>query len=411
VAAIRSGDPAGVLATVRATSGPVRYLLGGVFINQLGAFVQTFIVLYLTVHGFSLGQAGIALTAYSAGATLGTLLGGELTHRIGPRSTITGAMTASALVVGSVPWLSNPSMFIYLVAAVAVAGLATQCYRPAAAVLLSELVPDEHRVMSFSMMRIAMNTGAALGPLIAAGLILVDWNLLFWFDSVTALAYAMMARFLLPAATAPREAQAAEGDRRSAYAILVRDGRYLLYLTSVLLGAGVYVQYTAALPLKIASEGLPTALYSIVLAESSLILILLELKITTYVRHWPGHLVGAAGTALVGLGVAGYGVVTHSPVMIVLSTVVFVLGVMISGPTMFAYPATFPVAVRARYVGTQYAMFGLGSALGPTLGVLAWQGLANGAFLVFGLVNVVAAICALVGMRASRSRSEAAALA
>lgn len=401
--ATRADGPAGVLATLRSTPAPVRYLLGGVFINQMGAFVQTFIVLYLTVRGFSLGHAGIALTAYSVGATLGTLLGGELTHRVGPRATITGAMTASALIVGSVPWLGRPALFGYLVVAVAMAGLATQCYRPAAAVLLSEVVPEEHQVMSFSMMRIALNSGAALGPLIAAGLVLVDWNLLFWFDAVTALAYAVMARWLLPATPPPREVQAETGDRRSAYAVLVRDGRYLLYLMSVLLGAAVYVQYTAALPLKIIAEGNSTALYSIVLAESSLILILCELKITTYVRHWPPHLVGAAGTALVGLGVAGYGLVTHSSVAIILCTVVFVFGVMVSGPVMFAYPATFPVAIRARYVGTQHAMFGLGSALGPTLGVLTWQALANGAFLAFGMVNVIAAACALVGMRASRA--------
>lgn len=130
--ATRADNAPGVFATLRATPASVRYLLGGVFINQMGTFVQTFIVLYLTVRGFSLGYAGITLTAYSVGAMFGTLLGGELTHRIGPRATITGAMGASALIVGSVPMLSRPALFGYLVVAVAVAGLATQCYRPAA---------------------------------------------------------------------------------------------------------------------------------------------------------------------------------------------------------------------------------------------------------------------------------------
>jgi MFS family permease len=399
----RGDDAAGVFATLRATPSSVRYLLGGVFINQMGAFVQTFIVLYLVVNGFSVGQAGITLTAFSVGAVFGTLLGGELTHRIGPRATITGTMAVSALIVGSVPTLSSPALFKYLVIAVAMAGLTTQCYRPAAAVLLSEVMPEEHRVMSFSMMRIALNSGATLGPLIAAGLILVDWNLLFYFNAVTALAYAVLARSLLPATPAPRDTQAVAGDRHSAYALLLRDGKYLLFLMSVLLGAAVYVQYIVALPLKIAAEGHPTALYSIVLAESSLILILCELKITTYVRYWPAHLVGAGGTALVGVGVAGYGLITQSGTLILLSTVVFVFGVMVSGPTMFAHPAKFPLQVRARYIGAQHAMFGLGSAIGPALGVLVWQALANSAFLLFGLLNVIAAACALVGMRESRS--------
>src|SRR5437660_121448 len=132
--ATKADTRAGVFATLRATPISVRYLLGGVLINQMGAFVQTFLVLYLAVRGFSLGQAGIALTAYSVGAVSGTLLGGELTHRIGPRATIAGAMATSALILGFVPWLSDPGRFGLLLAAIAVAGLATQSYRPAAPV-------------------------------------------------------------------------------------------------------------------------------------------------------------------------------------------------------------------------------------------------------------------------------------
>jgi MFS family permease len=395
------GHPsAGVFATLRATPTPVRYLLAGVLVNQLGAFMQTFLVLYLSVRGFSLGHAGAALTAYSVGAVGGTLLGGELTHRMGPRTTIVGAMTASALVVGSVPWLSRPALFGVLLLAVALAGLVTQAYRPAAAVMLSDLMPEEHRVMAFSMMRIALNIGAALGPLIAAGLILLDWNLLYWLDAATALAYAALALTLLPDTPTP-QAVAAESaeDKRTGYAALLHDGRYLLFLASVLLGSAIYVQYIVALPLKITAEGHPTALYSAVLATSSLTLILCELKITSYVQHWPAYIPGAIGSVLVGLGLTGYGLSSSSSILIILSTIVFVFGVMVSGPTMFAYPAKFPAAVKARYIGAQQAMFGLGSALGPILGVLAWGALANGVWLACGVLGVLAALCALLGMR------------
>jgi MFS family permease len=389
----------GVFATLRATPISVRYLLGGVLINQMGAFVQTFLVLYLAVRGFSVGQAGLALTAYAVGGVSGTLLGGELTHRIGPRTTIAASMTTSALILGFVPWLSDPARFGFLLAAVALGGLATQSYRPAAAVLLSDLMPEEHRVMAFSMMRIALNIGAALGPLIAAGLILVNWNLLFWCDAITALAFAVLAFRLLPNTPAPREEEKPIEDKRSAYAALVHDGRYLLFLASVLLGSMIYVQYTVALPLKIRADGHPAALYSAVLATSSLILILCELKITSYVKHRRPYVVGAAGTALMGLGLAGYGLATHSGVLIIFSTVVFVSGLMVSGPTMFAHPAKFPAAVKARYIGAHQATFGLGLTLGPTFGVLAWEALGNGVWLVCGVVGVIAALCALEGMR------------
>jgi MFS family permease len=178
----------------------------------------------------------------------------------------------------------------------------------------------------------------------------------------------------------------------------VRDGRYLVFLGAVLLATVIYVQYLVALPLKITGEGHPAALYSIVLTTASVILVLAELKITSYVRKWVPRVAVAGGTVVMGLGAIGYALGSNA-VVIVVCTAVFVLGVMISGPTAFAYPATFPAAVRARYLGAHQATFGLGSALGPTLGVLAWGALGNGVWLLCGVLALVSGWFALVGMR------------
>jgi hypothetical protein len=256
------------------------------------------------------------------------------------------------------------------------------------------------------MMRIALNLGAALSPLIAAGLILLNWDLLLWFDAATALIYATLARWLLPNVRVEREtpdaAAPAKTGSRAAYGILLRDGRFWLFLASVMIGTVIYVQYTIALPLKISADGYSTGLYSAVLVTASAVLILCELKITTYVIRWPGYVAATAGTVLMGLGVAGFGVSGGSAVALVACTVVFVFGIMINGPTMFAYPATFPAPVRARYVSAHQASFGLGMAVGPLFGVAAWVGLGNGVWWLCGGLGLIAALCALLGMKAPR---------
>ncbi|WP_068067741.1 MFS transporter [Nocardia xishanensis] len=396
--AIRTDSRTGVFAALRQTPRPVVYLLIGVLVNQLGAFVQTFLVLYLTHREFSVGQAGLALTAYSAGAVFGTMLGGELTHRLGPRSTIIAAMTGSAALLTVIPLLATPGRFAALLVAVGAAGLVTQSYRPAAALLLGDLMPEEHRVMGFSMMRIALNAGAALAPLIAAAVILIDWNLLLWLDAASALTYAVLALLLLPNVATVRDAPEPTGER-TGYGVILRDRRYHLFLASVLVGSIIYVQYTVALPLNITADGHSTGLYSAVLVTASVVLILCELKITSYVKHLRPPLVGAVGTAIMGLGVAGYSFAGHGAAPILLATVVFVLGVMINGPTMFAYPSTFPAPVKARYIGTHQATFGLGMALGPTLGVLAWERLGTGIWPLCGALGLFAAWCAYAGIR------------
>ncbi|WP_329412239.1 MFS transporter [Nocardia vinacea] len=393
-----SGRP-GVVATIRETSPAVRYLLVGVMVNQLGAFVHPFLLLYLMHRGFAVGQAGVALTIYSVGAIVGTVVGGELTHRIGARATIVGAMTGSALMLALIPLVSGDGLSAPLACAVAFAGLAAQCYRPAAAIMLNELMPDEYRLMAFSMLRIALNTGAALGPLIAGVVILVDWNLLFWIDALTASMCGLLALLRLPYIRAARHIEDAASQQESAYRLLLRDRGYRMFLLATLVGAVIWVQYLVALPLTIAAAGYSPAFYSAVLMIGSGVLVVTELKITSYVKLWQPNIAGAVGTAILGLGFTGFLLAGYGFALIVACTVVLVFGMMIQGPTMFAHPATFPAAVKARYVGAHQAIHGVGLALGPLLGVAGWEAIGQGIWPLCGLLGLVAAWCAYIGMR------------
>lgn len=405
--------PVRVFDALKATPTPVRYLLGGVLVNQLGAFVQTFLVLYLTYRGASVSVAGLSLVAYSIGSVFGTMLGAEITHRFGPRATIMAAMGASAPLVASISWLSGPGMLWALLVVVGLAGLFTQAYRPAAAVMLSDLMPERYQVMAFSMMRIALNIGAALAPLIAALVILVDWDLLFWIDGGTALVYALLAFALLPkkavegeaeqgaeAAAAPEAAasgQAAGG--RSAYATMLRDRKYMLFLGAILLGSLTYAQGHIALPLELAEDDYPTSFYSTVLTVSSVVLITCELKITAYLSRLPKHVRVITGHLVEAVGLAVYGLTSRSGAFTITGAVLVVCGIMIAAPSMFAHPATFPAAVKARYIGTMQAVGGAASALAPLFGVFLWTRLGGGFWLLCGVVTAVAGLLALAGVK------------
>ncbi|MFD7642738.1 MFS transporter [Kitasatospora sp. NPDC059795] len=403
--------PIGVLDTLRATPTTVRYLLGGVLVNQLGAFVQTFLVLYLTHRGMSDGTAGFALGAYSLGTVFGTVLGGEITHRLGPRTAILVAMVGSAPLVAVLPLLARPGLLAPLLVAVALAGLFAQAYRPAASVLLSDLMPERHQVMAFSMMRIALNTGAALAPLIAAAVILLDWDLLFWLDGATTLVYALLAYWLLPRHAVPESAPQEPAERRAtgraAYAAMLRDRAYLAYLAAVMLGTVAYVQSSISLPLEIVHDHYPTWLYSAVLTASSLVLITCELKITAYITRIPTYLAVGVGHLVNSIGLAAYGLAVHSGAFVLFGAVLAVSGLMIAGPSMFAHPATFPGESKARYLATMQAAAGLASAVGPLFGVWAWTHLHAGFWVLMAVVNGLAGVLAVLGIRHRAQRTAA----
>ncbi|MEU3573205.1 MFS transporter, partial [Kitasatospora sp. NPDC036755] len=295
-AARRPAD--GALAVLRAAPRPVRYVLAGVLVNQLGAFVQSFLVLYLLHQGFTEQQGGIALGCYSVGAVAGSLAGGELTRRLGPRRTIVLSMFGSALLVVSISLVGRPSAFPLLLAVTVLAGLAAQTYRPAAGSLLSDLTPADRQVMVMSLFRIAMNTGGTLGPLLASWLLLIDWNLLFWANGVAAACYGVIALLLLPRTTAagrPADVPQAGAEPTAGYRALLGDGRFVLYLTAMGFSALIYAQYFAVLPLKLTEDGHSTVLYSAVLTISGAMVVGCELFVTKYVQRWRAGTAGGVG--------------------------------------------------------------------------------------------------------------------
>lgn len=391
----------GVFATLRATPPGVRYLLGGVVINMMGAFIQPFLVLYLVHKGLPTAQAGLALGLYSLGATAGLTLGGDLTHRLGSRTTIALSMATTALLVITIPLLTSMDRYVLLLVVVTAAGAATQTYRPAAGTLLSDLMPEEHRVMSFSMFRIALNIGAAAGSLMAALLMSLNWDFLFWFNGVTALTYSALAISMLPEPSVSHDQPApaaAAGRSRSGYWVVFRDFRFMVYLASTFLSALVYIQFYSVLPLKVTADGHPTTLYNALLVLSSTLLIGCELKITTYTRRWPARLAVGLGSTILALGFVAFGIPGRSAAAVVAGTVIFAFGVMVSGPTRFAWPAKKPADVKGRYIGASQAAFALGQSIGPGVGTLLWGRLGNWIWDVWWMVALFSALFAVIGM-------------
>src|SRR5262249_1317664 len=163
------------------------------------------------------------------------------------------------------------------------------------------------------------------------------------------------------------------------------DRRYTRYLLAMLVNATVYVQYLATLPLAVRGAGLGVGVYSALVALNGAIVITCELLVTRVVQRWPARLVVAVAFVLLGGGLACYAL-PWGVAAFVTGPRIWSLAGIVGGPTMFAYPAqAAPEALRGRSLGSAHAMFGLGSAIGPVLGVAAWEAFGRGVWLACGL--------------------------
>ncbi|MFD2120850.1 MFS transporter, partial [Streptomyces cirratus] len=143
--------------------------------------------------------------------------------------------------------------------------------------------------------------------------------------------------------------------------------------------------------------------YTFAVALNGLIVIAFELLVTKVSQRWPLKITVGLGFALVGAGVACYGL-PIGPAAVVIGTLVWSLGEILGGPAVFAYPAgAGPEPLRSRYIGSFQFMFGLGSALGPMAGT--WLFLQFGALVwpLVGACSLLATACGLVAVRDRRS--------
>ncbi|MFJ8744850.1 MFS transporter [Embleya sp. NPDC127516] len=407
-------DKAAVVATFRQASLPAKTLLAGAFVNRLGAFLNIFLVLFLTSQGYSDGQAAFALGVYGGGAIVGVLLGGALSIRLGARNASVLSMVGASVPLAAILYL--PSFGLILVA-VALVSLAGQLYRPASATLLSDLTPANRQVMIFAMYRFGLNLGATVAPLFGFALYNLagrSYALVFWVEATIALIYATIAWLTLPprsaepgaagapaAAGADGEESAREADRigRGGYRAMLRDRRYMLYLTAIFFFGVVYVQYLSTLPLDVKDSGVAIFWYTLAVSLNGFIVISFELLVTKYAQAWSQRLTMAWALVLVGVGVAVYGL-PLGPAVILLGTLIWSVGEILGGPATTAYPVVAgPAHLKSHYIGGFHFAWSLGAAVGPVVGGWLFIRFGHQVWPVLTVGSVLSIVLVLVSVR------------
>jgi MFS family permease len=403
----KPAESAKIWQTFRESPLAVKAIIAGIFVNRVGGFLNIFLVLYLVSKGYSAQRAALGLGVYGAGAMVGVLIGGAAAARLGARNASVLSMGSSAVLIASLLYLPN---YALLLLAVALASAIGQLYRPASTALLSHLTPENRQVMIFAMYRFGLNVGTMAAPLIGFGLYNLghkQYTLLFWGEALVALAYAVLALVALPAhdpVPAEAEGEAPSDSASGGYRAMLRDHRYTLYLVATLLNAVIYVQYLSTLPLDIHAQGVKIFWYTLAVSLNGFMVIAFELLVTKISQRWPVRVSVGIAFALVGTGVAVYGL-PLTPAVILIGTMIWTLAEIVGAPAAFAYPAfAGPARLKAQYIGAFQFMFGLGSAIGPVMGGELFGVLGHRVWPVLAGVSAVAIVFVLAGIRRQRER-------
>ena len=345
-------------------------LYTGTLINRFGGFVLVFLILYLTRSGYSAAQAGVAVGAYGIGAILASLIGGFLADRIGRRGTIALSMLTAAVAILA---LERARSFTAILVFTAFTGLTAEAYRPAASALLGDLVEPARRVTAFAWYRLAINVGAALGPIAGGWIAERSFRWLFWGDALTCALYGLLALVALPptrvlGAAHPADSTAAAHGEVKASPSWLSDPRFARFLLASMLTAVVYTQMHSTFPLQVLARGWSDLTYGMLIGLNGLVVLALELPIASVTQRLPRRPTIAFAFVLYGIGFGLTGVA--STVWLLGGTVViWTLGEIIGAPVASAYVTELaPPAMRGRYQGAWGMTFAIGYVLGPVLG-------------------------------------------
>jgi len=376
---------AGLRESLRALPRGAWILFFGTFLNKFGTFVLPFLAIYMTNLGYTATQAGLAIGAYGVGTLGACLLGGHLADRLGRRKTIVLSMFAGAAAMLCLSQVHNLTLIVLFAALV---GLTGELYRPASSALLADLVPPGQRVTAFAAYRMAFNAGWAFGPATAGLLAKHSFLWLFVGDAATSLLYGLVAWLALPSGL---RGTRTENSLLETFRVVREDKRFLQVLCAALAVGLVFVQVFSTMSLQITQSGFSASTYGLVISLNGVLVVLCELPLTTITKRFPARRVMALGYLLIGVGFTS-NVIERTLPLLVLTTVMFTLGEMISMPIGGAYVADLaPAHQRGLYMGTYGMVWAVAFVCGPSLGMLVFSASPILLWTLCGVLGLLAA--------------------
>lgn len=340
-------------------------------VNRCGTMVVPFMTLYLTESkNISIGKAGLVMALFGAGAVCGGYIGGRLSDRIGfyPVQLVTlaggGVMFLILGQIDSYPLICLTTFILSII---------NESFRPANSAAVAHYSQEHNRTRSFSLNRLAINLGWALGGSLGGIIAARNYHLLFWIDGFTNIGAAILLwLFLSPAknkSVTPQKHESAHINHTSAY----KDKQYMVFIFLSMLFAYCFFQLFSTLPVFYKKVlHLNESFIGATMALNGLLIALFEMVIVFKLegrKHSLQYIF--YGVLLVGVSFGIYNALILPALLAIIAMVLATIGEVLSMPFMNSYwISRSRPENRGQYAGLYTISWSLAQVLGPGTG--AW---------------------------------------
>ncbi|MEM7052011.1 MAG: MFS transporter [Acidobacteriota bacterium] len=345
------------------------------FINRTGTMVLPFLVLYLTAErDFSTGYAGLMLSLYGIGSTLGTLAGGWLSDRIDPVRFQIASLTAAGGLFTLLGLLRDATAIALCILAVS---FAVESFRPANSLTLARLSAADGKIQAFALRRLALNFGMTFGAAIGGFVAARSYAWIFPVDGATCLLATVPLWLWLrrrggssATSVVTAETTIAPNNRRTP----LRDRPFLVLIGLTALLAIILFQLWSSYPLALTDRyGLEEDRIGLLMAINTLLIVALEMALAQLLKRRSPLRVAAAGALFLGVGV-GLTAWGSTFAFAAAAVVVWTVGEMLCFPFLEGFVAQRAEGPRAgRYMGLFASTFSFAFILAPAIGTMVFE--------------------------------------
>ncbi|MFH9860067.1 MDR family MFS transporter [Streptomyces sp. NPDC017202] len=369
------------------------WLWTSTLVNRLGAFVATFMALYLTLdRGYSASYAGLVAALHGLGGVVSSLGGGVMADRLGRRPTMLVAQTATGLSVAALGFVHHP----LAIAGVAfLVGMASNASRPAVQAMMADIVRPEDRVRAFSLNYWAINLGFAISSMGAGFIAEFSYLAGFLIEAGMTLACAIVVFLKLPESRPEQRGTGGKGgggapEEAVGLGTVLRDRRFMGVVGLSFLVAFIFQQGAIGLPVAMGAAGFTPADYGMAIAVNGVLIVVLQIPVTRFIQYRdPGRLL-VVSSVLAGYGF-GLTAFAGSVGVFALTVCVWTLAEIVNAPTQTGLVVRLsPVHGRGRYQGMYTMSWAVASLVAPLMsGVVIDR---YGAEWLWGLCAVVGTV-------------------
>lgn len=367
------------------------WLWTSTLVNRLGAFVATFMALYLTIdRGYSASYAGLVASLHGLGGVVSSLGGGVMADRLGRRPTLLIAQSSTAVSVALLGFVHDP---VAIAAVAFLVGMASNASRPAVQAMMADIVRPEDRVRAFSLNYWAINLGFAVSSMAAGFIAEFSYLAGFLIEAGMTAVCAVVVFLKLPESRPV--AGVSKGAREDAVGLgtVVRDKRYMGVVGLSFLVALVFQQGSVGLPVAMGQAGFTPADYGMAIAVNGVLIVALQIPVTRFIERRDPRRLLVVSSLLAGYGF-GLTAFAGSVGVFALTVCVWTLGEMVNAPTQTGLVVRLsPVHGRGRYQGVYTLSWSLAALVAPLMsGVVIDR---FGAEWLWGMCAVVGTVAAV----------------